>query len=212
MKRRNVLQCISLVGVSLAGTKVLSAPTSKTLRSEFSGSSLTESSFLAASEEAIKPEKIYPLGSGDSIRIRIGNGGAGQAGLIEVLATDYVKFKGGGFAVAWYKSDTTVTLDYLKRGIVDVGLVYDGELELQAVREGYATALSFVFKDHFWIVAQQITIQLSLMRAIQQRQHSSKLQRQVLRLEILIEVLSFYHATLALRQILKSKKSFKAFL
>lgn len=152
MKRRNVLQCISLLSLPLAGTKVLSAPTSTTLRSEFSASSLPEASVVARSEEAINPEKIYPLGSRDPVKIRIGNGGAGQAGLIEVLATDYVKFKGGGFAVAWYKSDTTVTLEYLKRRIVDVGLVYDAELELQAVREGYATALSFVFKDHFWIV------------------------------------------------------------
>ena len=152
MKRRNIIQGVSLLGMSLAGTKVLSAPTSKSLKSEFSVSSLSESSAVAASEEAINPEKVYPLGSSDPIQIKIGNGGAGQAGLIEVLATDYVNFKGGGFAVAWYKSDTTVTLDYLKRRIVDIGLVYDAELELQAIREGYATGLSFVFKDHFWIV------------------------------------------------------------
>lgn len=156
MKRRNIIQCISLLGISLAGTKAagtkaLSAPT-KSLKSEFSVSSLSESSAVAASEEAINPEKVYPLGSSDPIQIRIGNGGAGQAGLIEVLATDYVNSKGGGFAVAWYKSDTTVTLEYLKRRIVDIGLVYDAELELQAIREGYATGLSFIFKDHFWIV------------------------------------------------------------
>lgn len=113
---------------------------------------MSGSFIIAASGEAINPKKVYPLGSGDPIQIRIGNGGAGQAGLIEVLATDYVNSKGGGFAVAWYKSDTTVTLEYLKRRIVDVGLVYDAELELQAIREGYATGLSFVFKDHFWIV------------------------------------------------------------
>lgn len=152
MKRRNILQCLTLLGISLTGTRVLSAPTSKTLRSEINTSPLTKSFVVAASEEAINPEKVYPLGSSDPIKIRIGNGGAGQAGLIEVLATDYVNSKGGGFAVAWYKSDTTVTLEYMKRQIVDVGLVYDAELELQAIREGYAAALSFIFKDHFWIV------------------------------------------------------------
>ncbi|OKH56772.1 hypothetical protein NIES2130_23455 [Scytonema sp. HK-05] len=113
---------------------------------------MTKSLIVAQSEQAISPEQVYPLGSSEPIQIRIGNGGAGQAGLIEFLAKDYVNFKGGGFTVAWYKSDTTVTLEYLKRRIVDIGLVYDAQLELQAVREGYATALSFIFKDHFWIV------------------------------------------------------------
>lgn len=152
MKRRNILQSVSLLGMSLVGTKALSAPTSKPLDSKFSPESLTKSFTVAQSEPAIYPEQVYPIGSNYPIRIRIGNGGAGQAGLIEVLAKDYVNFKGGCFTVAWYKSDTTVTLEYLKRRIVDIGLVYDAELELQAVREGYATALSFIFKDHFWIV------------------------------------------------------------
>jgi ABC-type tungstate transport system permease subunit len=152
MKRRNILQCLSLLSVSLAGTRVFSAPASKASSPEVPASPLTASPLIADSHDTIKPEQVYPLGSRDPVQIRVGNGGAGQAGLVEVLATDYVNFKGGGFAVAWYKSDTTVTLDYLKRRIVDVGLVYDAQLELQAVREGYATGLSFVFKDHFWIV------------------------------------------------------------
>jgi hypothetical protein len=55
-----------------------------------------------------QPERVY--GDAENVVLRIGNGGAGQAGLVEVLSNAYISSHSGsgkpGLGVAWYKSDT----------------------------------------------------------------------------------------------------------
>ncbi len=103
---------------------------------------------------AIEPADVY--GDAGDILLRVGNGGAGQAGLVKALADAYIasRVQGGQtpFRVAWYKSDTTVTLGYLKDGTIDVGLTYNAAAEAIAVADGYANAYAYAFRDHFCIV------------------------------------------------------------
>ena len=57
------------------------------------------------------------------------------------------------FNVAWYKSDTTISINYLKAGIVDVGITYTESAERVAVQQKIATKpIYYMFRDHFLIV------------------------------------------------------------
>ena len=57
------------------------------------------------------------------------------------------------FKVAWYKSDTTVTINYLKAGIVDVGITYSEIAETLAINASIAKSPSYyAFRDHFILV------------------------------------------------------------
>ncbi len=101
----------------------------------------------------VTPQVVY--GTTGDIALRIGNGGAGQAGLVEALALAYIKAKIASgkkpFRVAWYKSDTTITLGYLADGTIDVGLSYNEAAEAIALTEGYAAGYAYAFRDHFCI-------------------------------------------------------------
>jgi ABC-type tungstate transport system permease subunit len=103
------------------------------------------------------PDKNHPP-SGTDIRLRIGNGGAGQSGLVKLLAQAFIKAqmaKGDKqFRVEWYKSDTTITLGYLQRDLVDVGLTYNTAAEEYAITSGYAdrATYGYAFCDHFCVV------------------------------------------------------------
>ncbi|KAL5341879.1 hypothetical protein BJX70DRAFT_357319 [Aspergillus crustosus] len=103
----------------------------------------------------IAPEKIYDGGFTNSsqILLRIGNGGAGQTGLVEVLANAYIKSKvnrgSQPFKVAWYKSDTTESINYLKNGTVDVGITYTKAAEDIAIEQGIALSTHYIFREHF---------------------------------------------------------------
>lgn len=107
---------------------------------------------------AIDPAATYDggYGSGSPVRLNIGNGGAGQSGLVKELADAFIKesVKNGSdpFLVAWYKSDTTVSIQYLKSGLVDVGITYSPVAEKIAIDQGIATSPSYyAFRDHFII-------------------------------------------------------------
>lgn len=57
------------------------------------------------------------------------------------------------FNVAWYKSDTTVSIQYLKSGIVDVGITYSPVAEDIAIAQKIAVSPSYyAFRDHFIVV------------------------------------------------------------
>lgn len=57
------------------------------------------------------------------------------------------------FKVAWYKSDTTVSIQYLKDGVVDVGITYSPAAEDIAIKQGIAKSPSYyAFRDHFIVV------------------------------------------------------------
>ncbi|KAI9925794.1 hypothetical protein ASPWEDRAFT_29607 [Aspergillus wentii DTO 134E9] len=115
---------------------------------------------LAASAMAVDPAAIYNGGfnsSSSTVQLRIGNGGAGQSGLIGVLADAFIKasVKNGTspFKVAWYTSDTTESINYLKSDTVDVGITYTPAAEQIAISEGIAKAPAwYAWRDHFLLV------------------------------------------------------------
>ncbi|KAL4863604.1 hypothetical protein BDV12DRAFT_177300 [Aspergillus spectabilis] len=104
----------------------------------------------------VQPEQVYDAGySGASeIRLRLGNGGAGQTGLVKVLAEAYIisRVAHGAqpFKVAWYKSDTTESINYLKDGTVDVAITYTAAAEDLAIEQKIALSPShYIFREHF---------------------------------------------------------------
>ncbi|KAK7414257.1 hypothetical protein QQX98_006854 [Neonectria punicea] len=117
-------------------------------------------SLLALTCSAAEPAAVYNGGlskGSDNIKLRIANGGAGQSGLIKELADAYIKdqVKPGDepFQVAWYKSDTTYTIQYLQTGEVDVGITYNEAAEKIAIDQDIATSPSYyAFRDHFLLV------------------------------------------------------------
>ncbi|CEO60244.1 hypothetical protein PMG11_04881 [Penicillium brasilianum] len=114
---------------------------------------------LTASTYAIDPAAIYNGGynSTNNIVLRIGNGGAGQSGLIEALANAFIKasVKNGTdpFEIAWYKSDTTQSINYLQDGTVDIGITYTPAAEQLAIKTGIAKSPAwYAWRDHFLLV------------------------------------------------------------
>ena len=97
-----------------------------------------------------KPKEIY--GNADNIKIRIGNGGGGQTGLLRALAEDYLKISGKKYGIAWYQDISINALKQLKLGTVDIAMVYERQQAAEAEREGWATHHTPVFNDHFLIV------------------------------------------------------------
>ncbi len=101
-------------------------------------------------------ERVYPSNAPDTV-IRIANGGAGAAGLIEALAHAYLRTHprdehGHPYAIAWYLTDTTFSIAALDQKVVDIGVTYDEKLERKAVADGYAARRDLIFMDHFLIV------------------------------------------------------------
>jgi len=108
---------------------------------------------------AVDPAAVYDGGVGGNatIKLRIGNGGAGQSGLVKALADAFIQesVKNGTapFRVAWITSDNTFTIRYLKSGDVDVGITYNPASEKIAVDSGIALSPTYyAFRDHFLIV------------------------------------------------------------
>ncbi|CAG9937165.1 unnamed protein product [Clonostachys rosea f. rosea IK726] len=113
---------------------------------------------LAAAQE---PAAIYDGGLGDgtngTIALRIGNGGAGQSGLVKELADAFIQDSVANgskpFTVAWVTSDTTYSIEYLKQGSIDVGITYNFAAEDIAVKQGIAKKdIYYAFRDHFLLV------------------------------------------------------------
>ncbi|KAF3941563.1 hypothetical protein ABW19_dt0205609 [Dactylella cylindrospora] len=110
---------------------------------------------------AVDPQAVYDGGfsSTSPIRLKIGNGGAGQSGLIKVLADEFIKYRvklgDEPFKVGWYLSDTTVSINYLSQGVVDVGFTYSEVAEKIAISQGIATSRYYAWRDHFYLVGPQ---------------------------------------------------------
>ncbi|KID85174.1 hypothetical protein MGU_07596 [Metarhizium guizhouense ARSEF 977] len=107
-----------------------------------------------------QPDQVYNGGYANDnspILLRIGNGAAGQSGLIKVLGNAFIKDRvakrDAPFRVAWHKSDTTETIAYLENGTIDVGITYNTASEHIAMNNGIATKPSYyVFREHFLLV------------------------------------------------------------
>ncbi|EEB92392.1 hypothetical protein MPER_09107, partial [Moniliophthora perniciosa FA553] len=106
----------------------------------------------STSAVALLPQAVYDDGYKDAedVSLRIGNGGAGQSGLVGAFAGAFIKYcveeKGmKPFKVAWFLGDTTQTLHYIAEKQVDVGLTYNEAAEKQAVDSGSAIKRELVF-------------------------------------------------------------------
>lgn len=99
------------------------------------------------------PEQIYGPPQATT-QLRLGNGGAGPTGIIKALAEDYISTlpQKNSVNIAWYHNISPLTLELLKKRIIDIALVYEPEQIAQAVSQGWATHRTLIFNDHFIIV------------------------------------------------------------
>lgn len=94
-----------------------------------------------------EPSAVY--GSGPTV-LRIGNGGAGATGLLEVLSTAYLERRSDPSAsISWVCNHSRNTQLALLHGYVDVALTYEREPERLAATEGWSISHGCVFHDHF---------------------------------------------------------------
>jgi len=108
---------------------------------------------------SIEPAAVYNGGYSNAteIQLRIGNGGAGQSGLIEAWANAFIQYAVETlgyepFEVGWYLGDTTQSLAYLASGSVDIAVTYNEAAEKQSLDSGAAVERVYGFRDHFYLV------------------------------------------------------------
>jgi hypothetical protein len=132
---------------------------------------------LAAASQALAqqlaPQATYDGGYSDAkdIRLRIGNGGAGQSGLIGTWADAFVQYcvkeknmepfkvllvlpvsanfvaqACAFFQVGWYLGDTTQSLTFLQEGSIDVAVTYNEAAENQALNTKSAVQRVYGFR------------------------------------------------------------------
>ncbi|KAL8704545.1 MAG: hypothetical protein Q9201_002280 [Fulgogasparrea decipioides] len=108
----------------------------------------------------VEPEEVY-YGSYEnekpSIQLRIATGGAGQSGLVRALANAFIdtQVKETGckpFAVAWLKSDTAGSFNYLAQASADLSITYHPAAEDIAMEQGFAERSVYAWRDHFMLV------------------------------------------------------------
>ena len=56
------------------------------------------------------------------------------------------------FAIEWYTSDTSVSVDYLHKNVVDVGITYHAVAEHTALDEHVIDRVEYVWRDHWMLV------------------------------------------------------------
>ncbi|KZP29918.1 hypothetical protein FIBSPDRAFT_851079 [Athelia psychrophila] len=100
--------------------------------------------------------------TGTKTRLRISNGGAGQAGLIKALAgafIDWSRDHGGvdeDYVIDWVVGDTTESIKYLATGDADIAITYNAAAETRATDLKIATRKEWIFRDHFYIVGPKL--------------------------------------------------------
>jgi len=102
---------------------------------------------------------LYPAALPE-LAVRLANGGAGGAGLLEALAYAYLDERAArgedtDFAIASYLTDTTYSLQALQRGVVDIAITYNRARELPLLAEGTAQRRQLAFMDHFMLVGPE---------------------------------------------------------
>ena len=108
----------------------------------------------------VEPAAIYfgPYNNKNiPIKLRIATGGAGESGLIAALADafiiDYIKRTNGSpFSVAWLKSDTSASFNYLAQNAADLSITYHPSAESIAVQQGIANRSEYAWRDCFMLV------------------------------------------------------------
>lgn len=56
------------------------------------------------------------------------------------------------FAIEWYKSDTTESINYLEDNTADIGITYSPAAEQIAIKKGIAKPAWYSWRDHFLLV------------------------------------------------------------
>lgn len=75
------------------------------------------------------------------------------AALADAFIEDSVYNGSEPFRVAWIRSDTTYSINYLKDGAIDVAITYSPAAERIAIEQGIALSPSYyAWRDHFLIV------------------------------------------------------------
>ena len=109
-----------------------------------------------------KPEKLY-YGTYQNfnapVKLRIATGGAGQSGLLKVLADAFIvdqvdRTLCDPFAVAWLKSDTTASFNLLAEASADLSITYSPPAEEVAIVQGIAERRVYAWRDHFMLVGK----------------------------------------------------------
>ncbi|KAK3901584.1 hypothetical protein C8A05DRAFT_16257 [Staphylotrichum tortipilum] len=120
---------------------------------------LAAAATVASLGAALEPAAVYDggYGNGGPILLGIGNGGAGQSGLIKALADAFIddSINNGSdpFRIAWYQSDTTYSINNLKAGLIDVAVTYSPAAEKIAIEQGIALSPDYyAWRDHFLVV------------------------------------------------------------
>ena len=99
------------------------------------------------------------LGPGPT-KLRIATGGAGESGLLRALALafidDHVKATKSEppFSIAWLKSDTAQSFNYLAAGAADVSITYHPVAEGIAESQGFVGRRVYGWRDHFMLVGR----------------------------------------------------------
>lgn len=70
-----------------------------------------------------------------------------------VFANSCVDSKGvQPFLVEWYKSDTTFSIENLRKQVADVGITYHAVAEQTAFDDGVIDQVAYAWRDHWMLV------------------------------------------------------------
>ncbi|KAH6619913.1 extracellular solute-binding protein family 1 [Boeremia exigua] len=129
--------------------------------SNFSWSFTAIAILLSGVTALVDPTEVYNGGfnsTSNNTLLRIATGGAGQSGLVKVLADAFIQdsVQNGSqpFSIGWVLSDTTFTIKNLQTGEADLGISYVPAAEQVAAEQGIIdskTGRYYLFRDHFII-------------------------------------------------------------
>lgn len=137
---------------------------------------------ICASEHPphIDPAALYISSIADAgvTKLRIATGGAGESGLLRALAVafidDHVKAtKCDPFCVAWLKSDTAQSFNYLVAGAADVSITYHPAAEEIAESQGFVGRRVYGWRDHFMLVGRYLVSSSSSQRVWKEHEFGS---------------------------------------
>ena len=100
--------------------------------------------------------------------------------LADAFIKDSVNKGAKPFRAAWYRSDTTVSINYLAAGTCDVAITYSPAAEQIAIQQGIAKNPSYyAFRDHFYIVGPKsnpagLTPEMDVLRQFSQLHHEAE--------------------------------------
>ena len=67
------------------------------------------------------------------------------------------------FLIEWYTSDTTVSINLLRREIVDLGITYHSIAEQAALEDGIVDRVEYAWRDHWMLVGISFRKTLSIV-------------------------------------------------